>query len=192
MCKICGVEKPLSEFTINKTSKKTGKKSFKSFCKKCVGIYSEISKGRPNTGRFKKGNIPWTQKIKDGRFSLRAKRWVNDILEKDGYKCQACNSTKRLVAHHIKSWKDYPELRFELGNGQTLCNPCHSELHGREICNLLKNGISWNKGKKMSKEHCRNLSEAHKGFKPSEETLKKLRGRIPWNKGKKLKELEIE
>ena len=38
-----------------------------------------------------------------------------------------------MVAHHILSWEDFPELRNELANGITLCNPCHFREHGWSI-----------------------------------------------------------
>ena len=45
-----------------------------------------------------------------------------------------------------------------------------------------------NKGKKLSEEHKKKLSDSHKGIKFSEEHKRKLRvakiGYIPWNKGK--------
>ena len=30
-----------------------------------------------------------------------------------------------LEADHIKPWAYFPDLRFELDNGRTLCRPCH-------------------------------------------------------------------
>ena len=33
------------------------------------------------------------------------------------------------VAHHLKTFKDYPELRFDVDNGQTLCRSGHKKVH---------------------------------------------------------------
>lgn len=182
LCKICKIEKPEYDFTINKTSKR-GKIYYKSFCKECVAIYRQISKGQPNTGRFKKGNIPATRKEINGRRSLKAKEWHDKVLKRDKYICQKCFiNIGKLHAHHIKNWNDYPELRFELNNGITLCNPCHARLHGKEMCNPLKNGIPWIKGKKHKESSKKKMSDAHKG-----KTVwnKGLKGLTPWNKGLK-------
>jgi hypothetical protein len=36
-----------------------------------------------------------------------------------------------LAAHHIRAYASEPSLRLDLGNGLTLCRPCHMSLHGR-------------------------------------------------------------
>lgn len=60
-----------------------------------------------------------------------AKMWVKAVKDRDGWKCVECDATDRLHAHHIKRWKDYAELRYEVSNGVTLCHKCHELAHGR-------------------------------------------------------------
>lgn len=64
------------------------------------------------------------------RRSHKARWWRDAVKARDGQKCVDCGCTKGLHAHHIKSWKDHPELRFELSNGKTLCVRCHQKTHG--------------------------------------------------------------
>lgn len=53
-------------------------------------------------------------------------KWVNAVLSRDKATCQKCGAQGiELHAHHIKSFKDHPELRFDLDNGMTLCFRCH-------------------------------------------------------------------
>ena len=56
--------------------------------------------------------------------------WRKSVFERDGYTCQKCKKIgNKLNAHHIKSWAFFPELRFEISNGITLCVICHREEH---------------------------------------------------------------
>lgn len=58
------------------------------------------------------------------------KKWVNAVIGRDNAKCQDCGATGiELHAHHIKSYRDFPELRFDVDNGKTLCHKCHWQLH---------------------------------------------------------------
>jgi 5-methylcytosine-specific restriction endonuclease McrA len=58
------------------------------------------------------------------------KQWRLNVFRRDDFTCQRCFSRKSgLVAHHIKHWAEYPELRYEVSNGVTLCDKCHNDLH---------------------------------------------------------------
>ncbi len=57
-------------------------------------------------------------------------KWVNAVISRDKATCQHCGATEvELHAHHIKSYKDHPELRFDVANGITLCFKCHWAVH---------------------------------------------------------------
>lgn len=56
--------------------------------------------------------------------------WRNEVFKKDNYKCNCCkDSTKKLNAHHLKSFSRFPELKFDVTNGITLCKDCHISFH---------------------------------------------------------------
>ena len=60
------------------------------------------------------------------RASSEYIQWRTAVYKRDDYICQRCKvKGGRLESHHIKSFADYPELRFEVDNGITLCKLCH-------------------------------------------------------------------
>lgn len=62
------------------------------------------------------------------RSRSKYKIWRMSIFERDDYTCQSCGVRGvELHADHIKQFAFYPELRYELSNGRTLCVPCHKE-----------------------------------------------------------------
>lgn len=62
------------------------------------------------------------------RQSAKYKNWRKKILLKDNYTCQICGLRGgRLTADHIKSWCMFPENRFDIDNGRTLCFTCHTK-----------------------------------------------------------------
>lgn len=63
------------------------------------------------------------------RASADSKNWSQSVRNRDG-KCVGCGAGGKLHAHHVKSWKKHPELRFDVSNGITLCPPCHQKAHG--------------------------------------------------------------
>jgi hypothetical protein len=60
--------------------------------------------------------------------------WRLAVLERDLYTCQECGKTGcKFCIHHIKSYKDYPELRIDINNGITLCEDCHKKRHAKDV-----------------------------------------------------------
>ncbi len=62
-------------------------------------------------------------------------KWRNDIFKRDDWKCKIAdeNCKGKLEAHHILRWSEYPELRFEINNGITLCYYHHPRKKLEEI-----------------------------------------------------------
>lgn len=75
--------------------------------------------------QWKGGITPINHKI---RTSGEYKRYRKSILEKDGYTCQNClQHGGNLHVDHIKQFAFFPELRFNISNGRTLCVECHKK-----------------------------------------------------------------
>lgn len=72
-----------------------------------------------------------------GRNNRKYKRWRLGVFERDGWKCQGCGRTSDLEAHHIESWVENYELRYDVSNGITYCESCHVGIHKKERMGLV-------------------------------------------------------
>lgn len=63
------------------------------------------------------------------------REWSVSVKKRDSWICrinnQDCNG--RLESHHILGWKHYPELRYDINNGITLCHFHHPRKREDEI-----------------------------------------------------------
>lgn len=121
-------------------------------------------KGRKLTYIPIKGRIPWNKgtvgllKMPKGknsphwkggqdknkliRMSTEYKSWRTAVFTRDEYTCKECNVKGGVLhAHHIKSFALFPELRFAINNGVTLCVKCHVKTESwgnRKLLQMVK------------------------------------------------------
>ena len=71
------------------------------------------------------------------------KLWRAEVFERDNYTCYECGEKGvYLHADHIKDWAKYPELRYKINNGRTLCNYCHYfKTFGKQMPENIKWGV---------------------------------------------------
>ena len=68
--------------------------------------------------------------MSDWRRTRDYRVWRAHVIRRDG-KCVCCHSRQNRHAHHIKHATYSPELKFDVSNGVTLCQTCHSVLHNK-------------------------------------------------------------
>ncbi len=87
--------------------------------KKCPAISGERS------SNWKGGVTPILKRIRNGS---EYKLWRDSIFKRDNFSCKECGKIGgELNAHHIKPFAWFPELRFAIDNGVTLCIKCHKK-----------------------------------------------------------------
>jgi len=103
-------------------------------------IREQIKNGLLPTGHF--GEIH--------RSDRTIYRWIESIwrklvYNKDNYTCKICGDRGgcghrvKLNAHHILPYAKYPNVRYDISNGITLCEKCHRMLHSfnRIVPNIM-------------------------------------------------------
>ena len=122
---------------------------------------SERMKGHPGYNLGKKTPLEVRKKISDSlkkikpaiktsmnkliRGSLEYRLWREAVFGRDNWTCVWCGarngSGKKVILHpdHIKPFALFPELRFAIDNGRTLCIGCHktTDTYGYRTRKLL-------------------------------------------------------
>lgn len=64
------------------------------------------------------------------RNTLEYNTWVRAVKETNNFTCVKCNTCEgELISHHLFAYWKYPEARFIIGNGVTLCKSCYNKFH---------------------------------------------------------------
>lgn len=103
---------------------------------------SQKMKGMPSNNPFPKkekhhnwkgGITPINKMIRE---SKEYKLWREAVFTRDNYTCIWCGFKGYIEADHIKPFAYFPELRFAIDNGRTLCKPCHitTNTYGNKKC----------------------------------------------------------
>lgn len=85
------------------------------------------------------GKTPGTTRL---RNTKETRGWREMVFTRDDFTCQECGTRgSELNADHIKPWSLFPELRWDISNGRTLCVDCHRETdtYGGRIKNYKIN-----------------------------------------------------
>ena len=102
----------------------TGKKRSPELMKRLAYLSSQ-RRGSLNP-MWKGGITPISHLIRATRWY---KEWRQSVYQRDSYTCQCCGyKGKDIVAHHCYPFSQYPEFRFEVNNGITLCRECHPHI----------------------------------------------------------------
>ena len=102
----------------------------------CLVTINAIKVGKDNAHKIS-GDLCYMYKpeltyeerfLRRNLFELR--KWRKEVFSRDNYTCKICGERgARLNAHHLYSWFDYPDMRFNLENGVTLCRKHHKDFH---------------------------------------------------------------
>jgi hypothetical protein len=153
ICKTCNKEylqHPYRKDTSNYCSRECWQKRNPPIIKKCPTCDNEFS-------TYKRNQIYCSQKCTSvpkskrkgelsphwkGGTSLNRKRavmasalteWRIAVFVRDNHICQQCGNKGEIHAHHIKAFAEYPDERFNIENGITLCIDCHGKIHNKNF-----------------------------------------------------------
>ncbi len=109
-------------------------------CNKCSKKVYNSGKDNPLYGvrleqNCGENNINWNPNLtNDDRLIQRKTQenitWRNLVFNRDNYNCTICKTRESgIQAHHLNGYTNFPEERFDINNGVTLCKGCHRSYH---------------------------------------------------------------
>lgn len=128
MCRCdCGAEKAVqSRHLVNGATRSCG----------CLFKETSAANGRLNAGKLSgaKSHLFKPELTDEQRLASRnlpeLRKWRKAVYERDSYTCDVCRQKGgRLNAHHLDCWAEYPDKRYDVSNGITLCVSHHKQFH---------------------------------------------------------------
>lgn len=115
ICKLCG-----DEFVISPVFQKRYSTCSKEECR----ASNKSAENNPNW----RGGV--TSLRKRDMSTTKYKEWRLSVFVRDNYTCVFCAQRGGdLNADHIKPWAYFPDLRYDVDNGRTLCLGCHKKTY---------------------------------------------------------------
>lgn len=86
-------------------------------------------------------NPQWSPTSRRKNRSQTHASWAQQVISRDKATCQHCGvNGVEMHAHHVKPYRDHPELRGDVANGITLCHRCHWTVHSKSAANGVNSG----------------------------------------------------
>lgn len=134
ICKKCGIEKELTEFYRDNTTKD----KLHSQCKKCAIKYSkERIKGKNRKELLEKQRQYSRKYIKNNPNMRHRYKKYCDVYKKYNDKYSECGNKNNLHIHHIdRRGSNYEKIGFDPNDDRSnlivLCRTCHGKIHGKQ------------------------------------------------------------
>jgi len=103
---------------------------------------SLATKGKPHFNQRGENHGMWKKRIRNGgnykanneRNDSAYQNWVKQVKKRDKGQCRINNKdcSGYCIVHHILPWRDFPELRYNINNGITLCQAHHPRKRAEE------------------------------------------------------------
>ena len=126
---------PITEFKKGHHSKTEFKKGHKSN----LGKHWKVKDTSNMNNRIGERHPRWIKdrsliKHQKERNNPEYKQWRYKVFKRDRHICKINNQYCRgkIKAHHILGWSAYPELRYNINNGITLCQAHHPRKRAEE------------------------------------------------------------
>jgi len=118
------IEKLLNKFGYIKDT------TYKNQCRTITKLSDQLRKmeGEMTVLDIKLKSIKPQKKVKEKLDMDKLSQWSKTVRGRDK-KCVVCGSTEKLEAHHLFSKNVYKDIAYQVSNGISCCNFCHTKFH---------------------------------------------------------------